>query len=82
MTFTFNGEVITIIGRSHFLVESRTCPGEHHVIDLEERVCSCKGFTCRGRCRHLASTTLIATWLTGLKSQTPALSANAPDAIA
>ena len=61
MTFTFNGEVITIIGRSHFLVESRTCPGEHHAVDMEEKSCSCRGYLCRNRCRHLATCTAL--WL-------------------
>lgn len=55
VTFNYNGETITLIGRNHFLVESKTCPGEHHAVDGEEETCSCKGFQCLKYCRHLTS---------------------------
>jgi colicin import membrane protein len=39
--------------RNTFLVESRSVPGEHHIVDLEERTCSCKGFEINKTCDHL-----------------------------
>lgn len=52
-TIHFRGEVIIPIGRGHFLVESWSEDESHHAVDLEEQACSCKGFLCRGHCRHL-----------------------------
>lgn len=53
MTFSFQGETITVVGRGHYLIESWTSPGEHHSVDLEEGTCSCKGYQCTNNCRHL-----------------------------
>ena len=71
----FQGENIIIVGRNHFLVESETCPGEHHAVDLEEMTCTCKGFLCRQLCRHLDLVELLNTSLALL----PVTSEGAPD---
>lgn len=40
--------------RGTFLVESRSRPGEHHIVDAQERTCSCEhAFFRRGLCWHL-----------------------------
>ncbi len=64
MELTFLGEKIIVVGREHFLMESKTRPGEHHSIDLEDRSCSCKGFLCRGSCRHLEVADLLSISIT------------------
>lgn len=36
-----------------FLVESRSEPGSHHILDINEKTCSCKGFEINKTCEHL-----------------------------
>jgi hypothetical protein len=64
MTFRFKDEVITPIGIGHLLIESWSHPGEHHSIDVEEMTCSCRGFQCRKKCRHLEKVRDLLKWLT------------------
>jgi len=51
MTFEFAGEMITVIGKDHFLVASHSHPGEHYAVD--EEGCSCRAADCYVECRHL-----------------------------
>ena len=53
MSFRFRNEQITVIGRGYLLIESWTYPGEYHTVDTEDMTCSCRGFNCRKKCRHL-----------------------------
>ncbi len=53
MTYDLLDEQITPIGNGHLLIESWTHPGEHHAVDTKEMTCSCPGFRCLRRCRHL-----------------------------
>lgn len=51
------GEKIICIGRLHYLVASKSDPGEWHCVDLEmvdggEGGCTCRGFVTRKDCRH------------------------------
>jgi len=40
------------LGPGHYLVESATKPGTGHPVTVDH--CSCKGFSYRGTCRHVA----------------------------
>lgn len=39
--------------RGTFLVESRSRPDEHHIVDIEEKTCSCEAFQFHQTCQHL-----------------------------
>lgn len=53
-------EHVRVIGRLHFLVRSKTDKTEWHCVDLEPvdddwpYGCTCRGFTVRKECRHVA----------------------------
>lgn len=54
------GEHVRVIGRLHYLVRSKSEDG-WHCVDLEpvddewpDGGCTCRGFTVRKQCRHLA----------------------------
>lgn len=66
-SFRFYGEEFTMIGCGHFLVESRSVPGEHHSIDVQEMTCSCKGYQCTKYCRHLEKVKVLIDCLKELK---------------
>ena len=51
------GDFFVCIGRLHYLVRSRSVPGEWHCIDLEpvdgeDGGCTCTSYRVRGTCRH------------------------------
>ena len=56
-----DGEVVSEIGHKHALIESKSHPGQHHVvthefnddIGKEEWICTCEGFGFRHACRHV-----------------------------
>lgn len=55
------GEHVRVIGRLHFLVRSKSDKTSWHCVDLEEvdddwpeGGCTCRGFTVRKECRHVA----------------------------
>lgn len=52
-TIEFNGETVIVLGQHHYLVGSWTFPGEFYAVSDGE--CTCRGFECLKRCRHLAA---------------------------
>lgn len=55
-----SSEHVRVVGRLHFLVRSKTDKTEWHCVDLEPvdedwpRGCTCRGYTVRKECRHMA----------------------------
>ena len=62
----FGAFEFTYLDGMRYQARSRSRRGEHHITDLQERSCSCPGWSPRrGHCAHLLSLTIALTRTTG-----------------